>query len=83
MSEMSVRNEANLTDIIARSWCDGYRAAKDPNKENVIPDFLAEAEGDLGERSVAYTVKAIEYYGYRGDVTLQNALDDLPREPKS
>lgn len=79
---MTVRDEANLTDVIARSWCDGYRAAKDPNKENVIPDFLAEAEGDLGARSTAYTAKAINYYGYRGDVTLENALSELPRDPQ-
>lgn len=77
-----------LMEIIARSWCDGYRAAKDSNRDNVIPDFLTEAEGDFGERSARYALKALEYYNVRGELGLEElvkehrAIDEIPRPTK-
>jgi len=59
-------DELDAIAVIARSWSDGYRAAKDPDKTHVIPDFLVEAEDDFGARAGAYAVESMKHYGTVG-----------------
>jgi len=79
-------SEANMIEIIARSYCDGYRAAKDPDTTHVIPDFLVEPEAEIGPRSSRYAFKAMDYYNVRGLldreqlIVNERGLEELPRE---
>ena len=54
-----------VKETLARAYRDGYRAAKDPDTSNVMPDFLAEPEPDLEQRSEAYALESIQHYGIK------------------